>query len=282
MMSVKAAMLFLLAQAPTSWANTRDDGEVPTADMTMCAEDVCDDEVKSLEVNLLHKSLKEVRQKIRSHQTKFAQESSADEPIDCVADVGEWGNWSACSKHCGGGKMNRKRTVTVRTNSDDGGKLCPTSTQELECNSAACDAPCELSEWSAWSSCDSTCKRDGPRPVKTRTKAVIKEAGPQGYCPKPDDEDKRIKHQICECRWSFAALQASTRNCNAPGYSIIDRESDCREAADTLKLNYMFAGSWSFAPTGCIIYKKTRVYMNWFPNGPASAVQQPICWKGET
>merc|ERR1719238_2509935 len=81
-------------------------------------------------------------------------------PIDCV--VGEWSEYSACSK--------------------DGGEPCGDTSEQNECNVDACDRPCELDpEWSDWSECSKQCDYG----FTVRSKQVVKEAGPTGECPGP-------------------------------------------------------------------------------------------------
>merc|ERR550514_1014471 len=75
-------------------------------------------------------------------------------PIDCV--VGEWSEYSACSKDCGGGVEVRSRPVF--TDAEHGGEPCGDLSETIECNVFACDMPCELEpEWSEWGPCSKEC-----------------------------------------------------------------------------------------------------------------------------
>jgi hypothetical protein len=56
-------------------------------------------------------------------------------PIDCVY---EWGLWSACTKTCGSGNMQRDLVVTTWAN--HGGVACP-SRQDRVCNAHVCPTP---------------------------------------------------------------------------------------------------------------------------------------------
>merc|ERR1719262_2116728 len=97
-------------------------------------------------------------------------------PIDCV--VGEWSEYSACSKDCGGGVEVRSRPVY--TDAEHGGEPCGDLTEQNECNVDACDRPCELDpEWSDWTECSKQCDYG----YTVRYKQVLKEAGPTGHCP---------------------------------------------------------------------------------------------------
>lgn len=53
-------------------------------------------------------------------------------PRDCR--VTEWSEWSACSKSCGIGEMQRKREVVKHARR--GGRLCPALTETKWCGSA--------------------------------------------------------------------------------------------------------------------------------------------------
>jgi hypothetical protein len=110
-------------------------------------------------------------------------------PIDCV--VGEWSEYSACSKDCGGGVEVRSRPV--HTEAEHGGEPCGDLTEQNECNVDACDLPCELGpDWSDWSECSKQCDYG----YTVRYKQVVKEAGPQGECPGPFS-DARMQAAYC-------------------------------------------------------------------------------------
>merc|ERR1719316_1568924 len=104
-------------------------------------------------------------------------------PIDCV--VGEWSEYGACSKDCGGGIQSRVRHPI--TEDEHGGEPCGDLSETIECNMDACDLPCELEpEWSEWSECSKECDWG----VTFQTKGVAKEGGPEGYCPEWYDEER--------------------------------------------------------------------------------------------
>merc|ERR1719408_965736 len=101
-------------------------------------------------------------------------------PIDCL--MGDWSEYSACSKDCGGGIMTRSRLVV--TEAEHGGEACGELVDPVQCNVEACDRPCELGLWSDWGECNKACNYG----MQTRFREVTAEAGPTGYCPEPDDE----------------------------------------------------------------------------------------------
>merc|ERR1719443_2789950 len=104
-------------------------------------------------------------------------------PIDCV--VGEWSEYGLCSKDCGGGVQTRVRRAL--TEDEHGGEPCGDLSETVECNMDACDRPCELDpEWSEWAPCSKECDWG----YTIRSKGVMKEGGPEGYCPEWWDEER--------------------------------------------------------------------------------------------
>lgn len=126
---------------------------------------------------------------------------SKTEQVHCV--LTEWTPWTMCSATCGGGVQRQSRNVTLRPSST--GRQCDALSRQRACattpcrcyNSSAwtwstcnkatgfttangpgalgclpsqtrhvCKVPCEVAEWSAWSSCDSA------RGTQTRTRNV--------------------------------------------------------------------------------------------------------------
>ena len=58
-------------------------------------------------------------------------------PRDCI--VGPWGNWSSCTKSCGGGQETRSRKVLYPARF--GGQACPTLVNKRLCNTNPCMNP---------------------------------------------------------------------------------------------------------------------------------------------
>ena len=75
--------------------------------------------------------------------------------VDCVAS--EWSDWGPCSLACGGGVQDRSRSVDVVA--QNGGLACGALSESRSCNAFACPlgVDCELSAWSAWGACSSSC-----------------------------------------------------------------------------------------------------------------------------
>jgi len=102
-------------------------------------------------------------------------DSVPDVPIDpvpvpvpvpaSVNCVGSWGDWSACSAACGGGKKSRTYAVTIPASGN--GNACIKQNGEIDevnCNSDPCPIDC-VGEWGSWGDCSLPCGGG----VKTRT-----------------------------------------------------------------------------------------------------------------
>lgn len=59
-----------------------------------------------------------------------------DFPCDGGCAVGEWSEWSECSKLCGGGTRSRTRVVEASDSADT--TSCPPSEQSVPCNLHDC------------------------------------------------------------------------------------------------------------------------------------------------
>ena len=87
--------------------------------------------------------------------------------VDC--EWGSWGEWTACSADCGGGRKSRSRPVA--TPASDGGKPCEgNSTQWENCNMQTCGFDCVWGLWGEWSTCSKTC--GGGRKSRSRKVAM--------------------------------------------------------------------------------------------------------------
>jgi len=109
-------------------------------------------------------------------------------PIDGIC--GDWSGWSACSKDCGGGLMQRSRIETQEA--EHGGEPCGALVEPAQCNTESCDRPCDLGDWNDWSACSKDC--DGG--YRLRFRDVTREAGPTGHCPAEHDPE-RMHEEAC-------------------------------------------------------------------------------------
>ena len=128
-------------------------------------------------------------------------------PIDCK--VGEWENWSDCTKECGTGTTTRKRQVLIEPKF--GGKICPILEETKDCNTQNCPVDCKVSDWTEWAKCTKSCEGG----VTSRSRKIIE---PNAYggkeCP-PIFESKKCNTFPCPI------------NCEVSGWS---RYSKCSKS----------------------------------------------------
>jgi hypothetical protein len=127
-------------------------------------------------------------------------------PVDCVLDA--WTGWSKCSAPCGGGVRQRLREVKVAM--AYGGKPCSTSSQTVSCNGFACEKDCELTDWTAWSSCSKDC--DGG--TMKREKYIREAAEGEGKCP-GEWSPKRLEYKECALFRCKSAQTSAPMPCNS-------------------------------------------------------------------
>lgn len=104
-------------------------------------------------------------------------------PVD--GKMGAWGPWSECSRACGGGVRLRHREIVTRT--ENGGVPTGETVQEGLCNTHACDADCELSEWGEWSNCSKVCDSGHEHRLKYVTRPEVG----TGTCPSEESPERR-------------------------------------------------------------------------------------------
>ena len=97
-------------------------------------------------------------------------------PVSCALSA--WGSFGACSTTCGGGVSKRSRVALVLPK--HGGKPCDALVDVRSCQTFPCPVHCEVSDFSAWSSCSVSCGGGFSR----RTRAVQISASHGGEpCP---------------------------------------------------------------------------------------------------
>jgi hypothetical protein len=88
-------------------------------------------------------------------------------PVHC--EVGGWGQYTPCTKSCGFGEKRRQRTVVKQA--AHGGDDCPELVEQTACHERDCPVDCEMTDWSAWTSCHATytsiCAQKRTRQVKS-------------------------------------------------------------------------------------------------------------------
>jgi len=117
-------------------------------------------------------------------------------PCQVNCELEDWSGWSECSAECGGGVMERARNTKVEP--AFGGRPCESTEEEEPCGMAACDADCELADWTPWSTCSKACGGGSMR----RTKEMVERSRGNGECPEPTSQG-RLSFMGCndlDCR----------------------------------------------------------------------------------
>lgn len=86
-------------------------------------------------------------------------------PLDC--NVASWGDWSGCSKSCGGGKSTRTRLVL--NHAAFGGQDCPATSESKDCNTDSCKGACVVGAW-VCGVCSKTCGDGVVKPCRREIK----------------------------------------------------------------------------------------------------------------
>mmetsp|Transcript_110959 Transcript_110959/g.254312 ORF Transcript_110959/g.254312 Transcript_110959/m.254312 type:complete len:936 (+) Transcript_110959:188-2995(+) len=97
-------------------------------------------------------------------------------PVNCK--MGDWSEWSTCTKKCDGGMKRRSRNIEMYPAS--AGESCPPDSEEETCNAMSCDRDCLLNDWSPWRACTRAC--DGG--MRWRSRTVKHGARGGGKCAK--------------------------------------------------------------------------------------------------
>jgi hypothetical protein len=126
-------------------------------------------------------------------------------PVDC--DLHGWGGWSKCSAKCGGGVSNRVRDIAVAPKFN--GKECSEKQESKQCNVAACEKDCVLSEWTEWTSCSKDC--DGG--TRKRTKRIKEAAEGSGKCQEQWHID-RLEYKQCNMQACTVPDVNATKKCH--------------------------------------------------------------------
>jgi len=147
-------------------------------------------------------------------ETQECQAICTDPPQDC--ELGNWDNWSACDKDCGGGQMFRTRDILKESTA--GGEGCEAVLKEtLSCNEEECyyKTDCNLSVWEEWTDCSHTCGV-GQQTRKRQTVILAQHGGKA--CAGPLQELRKCEERDCEnqidCVWGmWGEWSACSQSC---------------------------------------------------------------------
>jgi hypothetical protein len=110
--------------------------------------------------------------------------------------MSNWSKWTKCQDgdgnlvKCGGGYEMRTRTILQQNRQ---GETCPTTKETRPCNQNACDKNCEMTEWSAWSECDTDC--GGGQQYRTRHVKNLQTG--KGSCNQPVIQYRQCNSNLC-------------------------------------------------------------------------------------
>lgn len=115
-------------------------------------------------------------------------------PLDCK--YGQWTEWTACNKHCGGGSQGRNRQIKQYPVGTGTPCLADRCVESQSCNSQECPYDCIFHYWSEWSSCSAPCSTVSTPGQQTRTRHVeevqVERPGGTRLCPGlPEEEEGR-------------------------------------------------------------------------------------------
>jgi hypothetical protein len=177
-------------------------------------------------------------------------------PVDC--DLSAWSGWSKCSAACGGGVQQRLREVKVPMRFD--GRPCSATSMTKSCNGQACEKDCELTDWTAWTTCSKDC--DGG--TMKRQKFIKAKALGAGKCA-----DK----------WSMDRLEY--KHCNEFVCALNTTESDALVCRNSMDIILLIDGSGSLGQEGWDAeIKAANAFVDAFIDGGADVEIAVILFSG--
>lgn len=166
-------------------------------------------------------------------------------PSDCV---GNWSNWSSCSKTCGGGTQTRSYTVT--TPATNGGKACEATngqTQSQQCNTQPCVTPTDcVGNWSNWSNCSKTCGGG----TQTRSYTIITPSTNGGKAC--EATNGQVQTQQCNSQPCGNIVTVKPPSYDDAKKSVI-RGITCYGLNSTIAVTSIPGGMWNINSTKCYV-----------------------------
>ena len=110
---------------------------------------------------------------------------------DCEVSI--WYSWSSCSAKQCEQQGSQRRTRSRVSGPSCGGSECPTLEETRQCYGTR-SVNCQLSPWSTWSACSTSCGISGIQ-TRTRHKIIIERCG--GSCSSTLPETKGCQELSC-------------------------------------------------------------------------------------
>eukprot|EP01125_Pyxidicula_operculata_P004565 TRINITY_DN1717_c0_g4_i2.p1 TRINITY_DN1717_c0_g4~~TRINITY_DN1717_c0_g4_i2.p1 ORF type:complete len:1852 (-),score=391.75 TRINITY_DN1717_c0_g4_i2:144-5249(-) len=191
-------------------------------------------------------------------------------PVDCT-----WNNfseWSSCSATCGtNGTMTRSRTMNMEQNS---GLSCTgNNTEESDCVGDPCPVNCVWSDYSEWTSCNTTCGGGSSQ----RSRTILSNAQYGGLnCSGNDVDYRSCNAQACSVPCQY--VWSNWTNCSLPcnngtqsrypivstpayngGYCPTQETRSCNQFTCNVDTDCTFSwSSWSSCNVACGTGKQYR------------------------
>ncbi|CAE7454331.1 Sspo [Symbiodinium sp. CCMP2456] len=129
-------------------------------------------------------------------ETDSDEEEAEDDGAVQDCEYNDWGKWTQCSETCGGGS--RKRTRTVKTKAQNGGKACEAAEkkQTEECNTKECPVDCVISDWQDWGHCAPNCQGH-----RKRNRMIIQTASHGGQACGDTKEEESCDGVCTDCEY---------------------------------------------------------------------------------
>merc|ERR1719498_1011430 len=212
-------------------------------------------------------------------------------PLDCV--VGEWSQYGECTHTCGGGSQTRTRPLTQP---QFGGKACPASSSDRDCNMFSCPVDCVIGAWSSWPACSVSCGAGS----QTRTRSITQPQFGGATCPSAEDARQCNAHPCpIDCvqgDWSHDATTATcsvscgagtytkTRQLTQPQYGgracgPSSEVVDCNHGPCPVHCSVGQWGNWDACTKSCGTGSQTRtrqIEIN-FQDGHSCSLTDPQC-----
>ncbi|XP_065664218.1 uncharacterized protein LOC101235964 isoform X12 [Hydra vulgaris] len=141
--------------------------------------------------------------------SNITDQQFCNQNVPCLGSYSAWTNWSICSASCQLTSQDfpiQSRSRICEGDTLGGGCLGP-SNESIPCNNNI-SCPGNLTDWSQWGACSSTCKTAGDGPYQYRNRSCV------GYstwnaiyvgCNGSNTSDQQLCNQIIPCLGSYSA-----------------------------------------------------------------------------